>query len=494
MGGAESADEYSARHFGGPTLAAFDPSAPAHRAAALALRERLVAIGFAPARAAGLFGLTEVASVRANRAAYYAAFMLPHDAAGRAARFFVLHEVASDADLRGVLGEELVRFLAEMAAIVAVEGGWRAIVSATWFAERLIFTDARVLNVVWPGEPFPDYVMPPGPDSVGLLRVAPREPRRSALDLCCGAGAQALAAAAYSERVVGVDLNPRALRFARFNAAVNGVDRATFVAGDCYETLGDARVDAILANPPFVPWPADGSALLFRGGGPLGDDVLAKIFAGAVDHLEPRGSLAVVADFAEPAGLPGRIRQWQGEPRRTLIVLQQAYELLAYAEVHAGHLRDSERETLLVRLLRHFKEWEIESIEFGYVIQTGEPGTTHVVRTAAPQTGSIATDVAAWISHQRRLAGGDFADVALELAPGLGLTRTFARRSDGGSAAAAYAVPGPASMLALTTLSDPALAVLDRVARGNVCARDIVDEHECRELARLLDEALIRFS
>jgi carbamoyltransferase len=201
---------------------------------------------------------------------------------------------------------------------------------------------------------------------------------------------------------VGVDLNPRALRFARFNAALNRVAHATFVQGDVYEPLGAEQYDAIVANPPFVPWPPDDAGLLYRGGGPTGDDVLARIFSGAVTRLEPGGSLAVVADFANVASLPDRIARWQGEARRTLIVLQHHYELLAYAETHAAHHDDSAlRGAQVVRLLRHFQAAGIRSLDFGYVVQEAAPGPAHVIRSAAPLTTSISDDVSAWLARQR---------------------------------------------------------------------------------------------
>lgn len=489
---ADTADGYATRYFDGPTFGAFDPSDAAQRAAAVALRERFVEIGFGPERAAAAFGIDELSHLRIDRSAYYDTFALPHDAAGLAARFFVLHRVAAEGELRALLGTPLLRFLIEMAAVVRVAPGWRSVVGASWFGGRLIFSDARASDAVWGMDPLPDYVMPPFGDSLGLLRVAPREPRRLTLDVCCGAGAQALAATDYSAAVVGVDVNPRALRFARFNAAANGVDTATFVRSDCYDELGSARFDAILSNPPFVPWPEQDATLLYRNGGPLGDAVVAKILAGAIERLEPDGSLAVVADFANAALLPMRIRDWQSEPRETLILLQHSYEPLAYAESHSRHLRGPERDGLLVRLLRHFAEARIASLDFGYVVQSGRPGSVHVVRTAAARSGPIAADVSAWFAHQRRLARADTTEMTLELAPGLDLKRIFTRTADGGTIGSNYAVPGLASVLAPKELSDAALAVLDRVAAGNLRTRDVTDEQEGCELSQLLREGYVR--
>ena len=431
--------------------------------------------------------------MRAGRSAYYDAFVLPRDPAGRAARFFVLHLPTPEAELRDWLGDAPVDFLAAMGVLVGDAGARRSLVSATWFGGRLIFADARAYNVLWPGDPFADYVMPPGRDSVGLAHVAPRTPRRATLDLCCGPGTQTLLAATYSERVVGVDLNPRALRFARFNAAVNRVEHATFVHGDAYAPLGGARFDAIVSNPPFVPWPPDDAELLYRGGGARGDDVLARICAGAGAHLEPHGSLAIVADFADAATLPARIRDWQGEARRTLILLQHHVELLAYAEVHAAHRDDgARRQAEVVRLLTHFRRAGIATLDFGYVLQDGAAGATVVERTAAPAAGPIFADVGAWFAHQRRLASGDVADAELQLAPALRLVDVAEREAGGETTTACYVAAGAASLYEARPVSRAAFALLNRAAGGGLRLRDVTEPAPLRELRALLERGLLR--
>jgi carbamoyltransferase len=474
------------------TLAAFEPENRAHRELAAKLRDRLVEIGFAPERAAALFGVQEIADVRASRGAYYDAFVLPRDAAGRAARFFVLHGVEPDADLRAWLGDDLKGFLRELDAIVAVERGWRSIVSATWFAGRLILADARAYNVVWPGDPFPDYVMPPGGDSVGLMRVAPRTPRRATLDLCCGAGAQGLAAAAFSDEVVGVDLNRRALRFARFNAAANRIENATFVLGDCYEPLGGTSFGAILANPPFVPRP-ETDALLYRGGGPLGDDVVARILAGAGGRLDAKGFVAIVADFANVDSLPQRMRAWQDRSRRTLLLLQNRYALVNYAEAHAAHLPEgAPREAEMIRLMRHFEDAGIRTMDFGYVVQGAEAGDAHVMRTPAALAGDLCGDVTDWFRHQERLAGGEIDDVALSLAPRTAVVSERVKAADGSTAESRQFLPGPGSLHEARELAPAAFDLLGRVAGGTLRRADLWGQAERDSLDALLDEGIVR--
>jgi carbamoyltransferase len=473
-------------------FAAFDPASTVHRANAAALHDRLVEIGFGQNSAAALFGVTKMTAVAPRRVAFYDRFVLASDAAGRAARFFVLHLPQTDRELRAWLGDDLVGFLAEMAAIVVRDGRWISIVSISWVWRRMIVADARAYNAIWPGDPPNDYVMPPGYDTHGLVRVAPRTPRRRTLDLCCGSGVQALVAASYSDEVVGVDLNPRALRFARFNAALNRIDHATFIAGDTYAPVDGERFDAILANPPFVPWPDDDAGLLFRGGGARGDDVLERILAGVPAHLATPGSVAIVADFSDVADLPARLAVWQGAELRTLLMLERHHALLEYAETHAAHLTGDERHAAVVRLLRHYETSGIQTIATGYLLQDGAPGHTHVMRTANSRRRTVASDVAAWFEHQRRFARGGIDRTVIVLAPGLELVRERRRRDDGTIVESHAVEPGPRSMLAATTVSPFAFALLERVADGTVLPGEMTDPAEVHELGRLLDEGYVR--
>lgn len=130
-------------------------------------------------------------------------------------------------------------------------------------------------------------------------RAAARLPGRGrALDLCTGSGAIAasLSAARPGARVVGTDVDPRAVACARSNGveAYRG-DLFTPLPADLAGTL-----DVVVAVVPYVPTPA--LALLPRDtlrfesashydGGPEGMDVLRRAVAGAPDVLCPGGSL-----------------------------------------------------------------------------------------------------------------------------------------------------------------------------------------------------------
>ncbi len=72
---------------------------------------------------------------------------------------------------------------------------------------------------------------------------------RFLVDAYCGSGLFALAAAGGFERVAGIEISESSIRFARENAAANGITNAIFEAGDA------ARIFATLAAhaPAFAP-------------------------------------------------------------------------------------------------------------------------------------------------------------------------------------------------------------------------------------------------
>jgi len=195
------------------------------------------------------------------------------------------------------------------------EGDGELLLATDWALESLLPTKLAV--------------MPIGDDSITLARLAPCPRRRGAriLDLCTGSGVQALAACqrwgSDVAEVVAVDVNPRALRFVAFNAALNEQShRVRPLLSDVYSAVdsliaadgdedgeGDEGVggpfDAILANPPFVavPPPPPGASThaewaLYADGGPDGARVLNAVVAGATTaRLRPDGYLAIVSEF-----------------------------------------------------------------------------------------------------------------------------------------------------------------------------------------------------
>jgi methylase of polypeptide subunit release factors len=138
----------------------------------------------------------------------------------------------------------------------------------------------------------PKHVYPLMSDSYYLARSMITEPVEKSLDLCTGSGVQAITASRFSKKVIGVDINPRAINFARFNALLNQADNVEFRKGNLYDVLKGEKFDRIYSNPPFVPSPE--KRVYFRDGGRSGEDVLEKIVAGLETHLNDSGICQIV--------------------------------------------------------------------------------------------------------------------------------------------------------------------------------------------------------
>ena len=136
---------------------------------------------------------------------------------------------------------------------------------------------------------------------IALDRLAGRQRVRRALDMGCGTGVLAIAAARiWGASVVAVDLDPEAVRVARGNARVNGVeDLVSAVRGDGYAVAPVARhapYDLITAN------------LLARPLRAMAPDLAARLAPGGVAVLSGllRGEAVAVAAAHRAQGLrPG---------------------------------------------------------------------------------------------------------------------------------------------------------------------------------------------
>jgi SAM-dependent methyltransferase len=138
-------------------------------------------------------------------------------------------------------------------------------------------------------------------ESFLLGGLVPRGPRRRAIDLGTGSGVHALLASDHCETVVGVDINPRALEFARFNAALNGVTNVEFVLGDLFDAVDSntgststSTFDLLVANPPYLPDAAAQAGDNFWSGGAGGSKILARIVAALPSCLDAEGTAHLV--------------------------------------------------------------------------------------------------------------------------------------------------------------------------------------------------------
>ena len=151
----------------------------------------------------------------------------------------------------------------------------------------------------------PNYVMGIGGSTITLSRLTIRRSADQVLDLGTGCGIHALLAAAHSDRVTASDINPRALRLARFNARLNAVANVECLEGRFFEPVPGRRFDLVITNPPFVISPE--TRFIYRDSGMASDAVCRHIVREVPPYLSEGGVLsdALQLDSGGGSGLEG---------------------------------------------------------------------------------------------------------------------------------------------------------------------------------------------
>ena len=107
------------------------------------------------------------------------------------------------------------------------------------------------------------------------------------LEIGAGTGAAALCFGERFKHLVMTDINPRAVRCARINAALAGYTQAEVVCADIAGAM-TGSFDAIIANPPYM---IDPHKRWYRDGGCLGIALTLRMVLGALPLLAPGGRL-----------------------------------------------------------------------------------------------------------------------------------------------------------------------------------------------------------
>ncbi len=180
-----------------------------------------------------------------------------------------------------------------------------------------------------------DHVLGISSAATSLAQLTVREPVEVALDLGTGCGVQSLHLAQHARRVVATDVNPRALKLTRFNAALNDLsDRIEVRGGSFFEPVADELFDLVATNPPFVISPATGERLVYRDSGLPGDRVVEHIVRAAPGHLREGGTAQVLANWMIVRGQPweDRLSSWI-DGCDAWVVQREVVDLPTYVEL-----------------------------------------------------------------------------------------------------------------------------------------------------------------
>jgi len=193
----------------------------------------------------------------------HAAFLSPP--AARCWRGLVLNEPLDEPSWRSLLGPAHARWR-DAGLLRATDRGLVAAFRAIPVEDLLLLADPE-------GPSFRDKVHI-GQDSLHLLEFVrarwSRTPRL--LDVGTGSGILLAALASDVEEAVGIDINPRAVAVAGFNAALNGRTACRVEERDVLGSLdGLGRFDRVVWNAPFMFYPEEERAnAVDAAGGDLG--------------------------------------------------------------------------------------------------------------------------------------------------------------------------------------------------------------------------------
>ncbi|MGB6475152.1 MAG: methyltransferase [Candidatus Sulfotelmatobacter sp.] len=155
-----------------------------------------------------------------------------------------------------------------------------------------------------------DFVLWPNQTSRMLSRFTLRRPSRATLDLGTGNAIQSLSAARHSEQVVATDLNPRAINYAKFAVALNGLDNVECLTGDGFAPVAGCKFDLIVCNPPFFISPSNRHS--FCDNSMDLDQLCRRFVKEAPEYLEEGGYFQVLCEWAQIRGQSWkeRVTEW----------------------------------------------------------------------------------------------------------------------------------------------------------------------------------------
>ncbi|KAF2856053.1 S-adenosyl-L-methionine-dependent methyltransferase [Plenodomus tracheiphilus IPT5] len=138
-------------------------------------------------------------------------------------------------------------------------------------------------------------------------------PPTSIIDVCCGSGAGAIHLARQypSSRVLGLDLNPRALDLGAINAHLASTPNISFLESNLYNAVPHALrtkgIDLIVSNPPYIASSENGQDLPIYadGGAGHGLDISIRIIEEGMKILSSQGVIIVYTGVAMPIANPG---------------------------------------------------------------------------------------------------------------------------------------------------------------------------------------------
>lgn len=279
-------------------------------------------------------------------------------------RLFLAGLDVPGAALREALGADGLAALTDCGLLEAAgDGPARARAALVPFEGLWVAFDRAEVHAVAAG----DFTLGPGPATRRVAAVRLRRPGGRVLDLGCGSGALACLAARDGSTVTGVDVNPRALAFARFNGQLNGLE-VEWLEGDLFAPVAGRRFDLVLCNPPYVVSPAH--TFVYRDGPP---GLCARIAQEAPAHLAVAGVLQMVCHWPLRRGQDGEaelLAWFEGSGCDAWVLRSRDFDVLSYASLWLGQQHEDEQAYAreLDEWLAFYEREGIEAVADGLVV------------------------------------------------------------------------------------------------------------------------------
>ncbi len=407
-------------------------------------------------------------------------------------RLFLLRGTLSEGRVSEIFGESLMDTMLQLGLLLSRHDQVASRIDIFVVDGIFLATDHRFMLL--PEDRIEeDPVMYIGLDSLGLALTAPRYSCRNVLDLCTGSGVQALTASRYAEFVTAVDINPRAIRFARFNAQLNGIANIKVIQSNLYSNVGNGQFDIILANPPFVPSPE--KDLAFRDGGAKGEDILSKIISEASDHLTEYGRLHIVTDLVEISEYRHKLHTWwNGGPAEKVVLTTADRDEILFAVPHSHHPFGQDFDSYnkeLGRWVEHFRAADLKNVNFGYILIHRHPETNadsyHTKVIHSPRT-AIHHAVKQYLDQQKLLNSDNIGDLYLHINPDICMRQET--RLTGPIVNIELFVPDDPLFTAYR-VSKPLLEVIQQIGKRPIQIKTLVDPMLKRSIKELTNKGLL---
>jgi len=217
----------------------------------------------------------------------------------------------------------------------------------------------------------PDHVMGLGGGTEVLRALMIKTDGARVLDLGAGSGALSLLAAASARQVDGIELNSRAVTFAKLNARLNGASNCRFMEGDYFAPAAALEgYDLVLGQPPFVISPSRG--VLFRDAG-RGDDDIWRYVRVAARALADGGIAQLLINWIQRRGGD----PFDGPAEATSDLDCDAFVAWSRIEPTAVYARAWVSDPAEIEAwIRHYDELGVEAICSGPVVLRRRKGAT----------------------------------------------------------------------------------------------------------------------